>query len=254
MKKRIMSALISSVSAFALAVSASAATLAPTGNPTTIDFSQEEISGGEVWIHAVNIWNDASMFTLTEIEDDAKDIIVSFDVNGCDGTYNMLVGFQINDGIYGWNIGNYEEFLGSIPEYVIDHDGSYEFIVPTNLFMKAESYEDPETGEELYYENITSVQAVEPWVYNLGESSSMTVTIKDIKLSSTAHALAEVSNASDNGAAAATVAAEEAQTPSVTTAAAASNANPSTGPEGLTFFTGLAALSAAAAVCFRKRS
>lgn len=96
MKKHILTAAASLAAAAVLAVSASATTITATGAPTTIAMA-DEYGNGQSWFHLINIWNDASMYSITDIDAGAKDIIVSFDVSGCDGSYEMLAGFQLND-------------------------------------------------------------------------------------------------------------------------------------------------------------
>lgn len=250
-----MAAITAIAAATALTATVSADFLIPTG-ATTVTAVADIYDAGEAWIKIWNQWNEASMFVIDEVNSDTKDIIISFDVEGCDGSYQAMTGFGIN----GWSpsIWSEEEYvnaIGGVPTYIIDHDGAYEMIVPFNLFMQAVPIQDEETGADIYKEYLESIDCLELCIRGISEDSTMVVTIKDVTQSSTAHSFSEcelsgtaaASNDTESNAAE-TTASNAATAGDTNSSAASDKGNADTGAEGVAGLIG-ASLIAAAVIC-----
>ena len=195
MKKHILSAvtaLTALTTACALAVTASAAFVTPTGNPTTYVLNTPDAvyENGDAWIHVINPNNSAKMFDAGTVDAGTKDVIICFDITDCDGSYKAFAGFGINDWTPSiWDEQAYTDAIGGVPEFVIDHDGSYEMIIPFYLFMQATPFEDAETGAEFYKNELEKVDCLEICIRDVPEDTTTTITVTDVKLSGVAHAL-----------------------------------------------------------------
>lgn len=192
MKKHILSAAASLAASCALAVTASAAFVTPTGNPTTYVLNTPDAvyEDGDAWIHVINPNNSAKMFDAGSVDPGTQDVIICFDISNCDGSYKAFAGFGINSWTPSiWDEKAYMDTIGGVPDFVIDHDGSYEMIIPFNLFMKATPINDPETGEEIFKEELETVDCLEICIRDVPEDTTTTITVTDVKLSSVAHAI-----------------------------------------------------------------
>ena len=192
MKKHILSAAASLTAAITLAVTASAAFVTPTGNPTTYVLNTPDAvyEDGDAWIHVINPNNSAKMFDAGSVDAGTQDVIICFDISNCDGSYKAFAGFGINDWTPSiWDEKAYTDTIGGVPDFVIDHDGSYEMIIPFNLFMKATPIEDAETGATVYKEELEKVDCLEICIRDVPEDTTTTITVTDVKLSSVAHAI-----------------------------------------------------------------
>ena len=200
MKKNIITTAASLATAAFLAVSASATTITPTGAPTTTVMKEgTEGKGDNPWLMVANVWDDKAMFFVSELDPGAKDIVISFDVTGCDGSYELLAGFQLNDSgdakVAVWSKDTWLNSIGSTSGFFVDHDGSYEFIVPVNLFLEVIPSElDPDTGDEIYKDTIEDFYAVEPFFLDLPGDTTMEITVTDFWFTNTAHTLEEVAS------------------------------------------------------------
>lgn len=194
MKTRIISVAAVLAVSCALTMSASAEFLNPTGVSTTVNANADgvyEDDKGESWIKIGNPYNENTMFTIGEVDSGTKDIIISFDVENCDGSYSARAGFGINDWTpSAWGVQDYE-IIGGVPEFVIDHDGSYELIVPFSEFMKVTPFEDEETGEDYYKEYLEKIDCLELCISGVNASTTMVITINDVIQSPDAHTFAE---------------------------------------------------------------
>lgn len=192
MKKHILSAAASLTAACALAVTASAAFATPTGNPVTYALNTPDAvyENGDAWIHVINPNNSAAMFTAGSVDAGTRDVIICFDISGCDGSYKAFAGFGINDWTPSiWDEQAYTDAIGGVPDFVIDHDGSYEMIIPFYLFMQATPFVDKETGAEVYKDELEKVDCLEICIRDVPEDTTTTITVTDVKLSDVAHEL-----------------------------------------------------------------
>lgn len=250
MKKfKAMAAISAVAAASVLAASVSADFLIPTGATTTTAVA-DIYDSGEAWIKIWNQWNESSMFTIDEVNADTKDIIISFEVEGCDGSYPAKTGFGINNWSPSiWSDEDYVNSIGGVPSYTIDHDGAYEMIVPFNLFMQAVPAVDEETGADVYKEYLESVDCLELCISGISEDSTMVVTIKDVTQSSVAHSFAEceLTGSTDNSAAESSDAPAD-NTGNTNASAGADKSNADTGAEGVAALIGVGLL-ASAAIC-----
>lgn len=259
MKFKALAAISAIAAAAVVTTTASADFLIPTGATTTTAVADVfDPETNEAWLKIWNQWNETSMFTIDEVNEDTKDIIISFDVEGCDGSYQAKTGFGINGWTPSiWGAADYD-VIGGVPTYTIDHDGSYEMIVPFYLFMQTTGFEDEDTGEEVYKEYLESVDCLELCIGGLSATSTMVVTINDVTQSSVAHSLSECELV---GTAAAAPAPAPADTDS--NAAPAANAapastgadkgSPDTGVEGVAGLLGAGLVSAAVLVAAGKK-
>lgn len=248
MKIRTISAIAATAAMLALTVTAGAEFLTPTGAPTSVSVNSEDFydpTTGESWIKIWNQWNETSMFTIDKVDADTKDIIISFDVEGCDGSYQAKTGFGINGWTPSiWTADDYTNAIGGIPEYTIDHDGTYEMTVPFSLFMQSVPFEDPDTGEFVYKEYLESVDCLELCISGVSEDCAMVITINDVIQSPDAHTFEECE-----------LSASVADTSATDTQAPAENkTNPDTGVEGAAAVAGTGALAAMLMLCSKRRS
>lgn len=250
--------IISSVAAItavscALTISAGAEFLNPTGVSTTVNVNADgvyEDDKGESWIKIGNPYNENTIFTIGEVDSGTKDIIISFDVENCDGSYNARVGFGINDWTpSAWGAEDYEK-IGGIPEFVIDHDGSYELIVPFSEFMKVTPFEDEETGEDYYKEYLEKIDCLELCISGVTASTTMVITINDVIQSPDAHTFAECELPASAPADTATNTSAPADTvPSDT----GDKGSPDTGIEGIAPAAGVGVIAAIAMFAAKKK-
>ena len=251
MKTRIISyaAAVIAVSC-SLTTVASAEFLNPTGVSTTINVNADGVydDNGEAWIKIANPYNENTIFTIGEVDAGTKDIIISFDVENCDGSYNARAGFGINDWTpSAWGAEDYEK-IGGIPEFVIDHDGSYELIVPLSEVMKVTTFEDEETGEDFYKEYLEKIDCLELCISGVNASTTMVITINDVIQSPDAHTFAEceltasapMDTATDTNTSADTTPSNE-------------KGSPNTGIEGIAPVAGVALIAATAMFAVRKK-
>ncbi|MBD5103430.1 MAG: hypothetical protein HDT47_01000 [Ruminococcaceae bacterium] len=254
MKKFKAIAAISAVAAASvLAASVSADFLIPTGATTTTALADiYEEDNGAAWIKVFNQWNETSMYTIMDIDDDTKDIIIKFEVENCDGSYQAFAGFGINGWTPSvWNEETYRDAIGGIPNFTIDHDGEYELIVPFGLFMAATPFADEETGGETYKEYLESIDGLELVISGISENTTTVVTVKDVIQSPVAHSFAECeltgtaapSGSEDNGAAASSDAPAD-NTGNTNTSAGADKSNADTGVEGAAGLIGVSMIAA----------
>lgn len=194
MKKGIISVAAMLAVSGTLTISAGAEFLNPTGVSTAVNVNADgvyEDDKGEAWIKIGNPYNENTMFTIGEVDPGTRDIIICFDIENCDGSYNARAGFGINDWTpSAWGAEDYEK-IGGVPEFVIDHDGPYELVVPFSEFMKVTPFEDEETGEDYYKEYLEKIDCLELCISGVNASTTMVITVNDIVQSPDAHTLAE---------------------------------------------------------------
>lgn len=257
MKKSLISGIVALSAFTALTVSANAAFLSPTGASASIAMNGGlfEEDKGETWIKIANPFNEYTIYSIGEISEDTKDIIICFDATDCDGSYTARTGFGINDWTPSvWSAEDYEK-IGGVPEYVIDHDGSYQMTVPFAEFMKVTPFEDEETGEDFYKENLEKIDCLELCISGVTAESKMVVTITDVLQSPAAHTAAECelhASAADSSPSADS-SSDSAGTETPDTASTADKGSPDTGVEGVAPVVGLCLAAAASLFIARKR-
>lgn len=257
MKKRITTIITAIAAASALTVSASADFITSRSTSPTVALA-DAYEDGEAWIHMVNPYNESAMFTIEDVPADTKDVVVCFDISGCDGSYQAFAGFGINGWTPSiWSEDEYVASIGALPTFIIDHDGSYEMIVPFNLFLQTAVFTDEDTGEEMFKEYVEGIDCLELCIKDLSEDTTAVITITDIKPSSVAHTLAECASGSNNGGNSEDTSEPEQSDNNAVAASEPDGLNdkstPDTGVEGVSALAGVALISFAAIAVSKKR-